>query len=133
MTGQDFYRAPQQSAAASVWVGYRGATAAAFAMNEDFSRTLENQMDIFNSPDGDQVRFVMNFMAQNVLSAHRSQQGKKIRAGFSAVLSVSENCTRNCVVPYSFINVLPRSWVWRVMLLDAFTSRDGFPPVTHFG
>lgn len=37
--------------------GSRGATAAAFAMNEDFSRTLENQMDIFNSPDGDQVRF----------------------------------------------------------------------------
>lgn len=24
-------------------------------MNEDFSRTLENQMDVFNSPDGDQV------------------------------------------------------------------------------
>eukprot|EP00903_Cladosiphon_okamuranus_P019703 g18106.t1 len=35
--------------------GDRGATAAAFAMNEDFSRTLENQMDIFNSPDGDQI------------------------------------------------------------------------------
>ncbi|CAN0231404.1 unnamed protein product [Laminaria digitata] len=24
-------------------------------MNEDFSRTLEKQMDLFNSPDGDQV------------------------------------------------------------------------------
>eukprot|EP00752_Nemacystus_decipiens_P004928 g4485.t1 len=35
--------------------GDRGATAAAFAMNEDFSRTLENQMDVFNSPDGDQI------------------------------------------------------------------------------
>lgn len=33
----------------------RGTTATAFAMNEDFSRTLEKQMDIFNSPDGDQV------------------------------------------------------------------------------
>lgn len=39
-----------------VLIGCRGATAAAFAMNEDFARTLENQMDVFNSPDGDQVR-----------------------------------------------------------------------------
>lgn len=33
----------------------RGKTATAFAMNEDFSRTLDKQMDLFNSPDGDQV------------------------------------------------------------------------------
>ena len=49
---QGVYRAQLQL---MVDIGFRGATAAAFAMNEDFSRTLENQMDIFNSPDGDQV------------------------------------------------------------------------------
>ncbi|CAM9122016.1 unnamed protein product [Ascophyllum nodosum] len=35
--------------------GDRALTATAFAMNEDFSRTLEKQMDVFNSPDGDQL------------------------------------------------------------------------------
>lgn len=52
MADQGVYRAQLQL---MVDIGFRGATAAAFAMNEDFSRTLENQMDIFNSPDGDQV------------------------------------------------------------------------------
>ncbi|CAM9099372.1 unnamed protein product [Discosporangium mesarthrocarpum] len=35
--------------------GDRGKTAGAFAMDEDFSQTLEKQMEYFNSPEGDQI------------------------------------------------------------------------------
>lgn len=66
-----------QTTVVFVCFGPRGATAAAFAMNEDFSRTLENQMDIFNSPDGDQVRFQISQRVcdpKDVSSARYSQE-----------------------------------------------------------